>query len=228
MIIVNTSILVVEQTPKKKNGYCQYMCFQDELQLSSYLSRRLSRISKLSDPGFFQITAPVLEFRACEIVLLVQSRISVSTASGSFLCKLLQPSQPDVLGTHLPGAGPQLRSPMWGSELLFLRESLCNCDILRFVCCPPERVSLLHLCAFCPSAVVPQLYLQLWKIFQVILIDTLNCCNFDMPVGEGGFPDSSVGKESTCNARDLGLIPRLGRYPGEGEGYPLQYSGGRP
>ena len=89
MIIVNTSILVVEQTPKKKNGYCQYMCFQDELQLSSYLSRRLSRISKLSDPGFFQITAPVLEFRACEIVLLVKSRISVSTASGSFLCKLL-------------------------------------------------------------------------------------------------------------------------------------------
>ena len=40
-----------------------------------------------------------------------------------------------------------------------------------------------------------------------------------------GFPDSSVGKESTCNAGDLGSIPGLGRYPGEGEGYPLQYSG---
>ena len=39
-----------------------------------------------------------------------------------------------------------------------------------------------------------------------------------------GFPDSSVGKESACNAGDLGLIPGLGRSPGEGIGYPLQYS----
>ena len=34
----------------------------------------------------------------------------------------------------------------------------------------------------------------------------------------------SDGKESDCNAGDLGLIPRLGRSPGEGKGYPLQYS----
>ena len=39
-----------------------------------------------------------------------------------------------------------------------------------------------------------------------------------------GFPDSSVGKESACNARDPGSIPGLGRSPGEGIGYPLQYS----
>ena len=39
-----------------------------------------------------------------------------------------------------------------------------------------------------------------------------------------GFPDSSVGKESTCNAEDPGLIPGLGRSSGEGIGYPLQYS----
>ena len=38
------------------------------------------------------------------------------------------------------------------------------------------------------------------------------------------FPDSSVGKESTCNARDLGLIPGLGRYPGDRKRYPFQYS----
>ena len=41
----------------------------------------------------------------------------------------------------------------------------------------------------------------------------------------GGFPDSSVGKESTCNAVDPGLIPGSGRSPWEGNGYPLQYSG---
>ena len=39
-----------------------------------------------------------------------------------------------------------------------------------------------------------------------------------------GFPDSSVGKESVCNAGDPGSIPGLGRSPGEGIGYPPQYS----
>jgi len=37
------------------------------------------------------------------------------------------------------------------------------------------------------------------------------------------FPYSSAGKESTCNAGGLGLIPELGRSPGEGKGCPLQY-----
>ena len=40
-----------------------------------------------------------------------------------------------------------------------------------------------------------------------------------------GFPCGSAGKESTCNAGDLGSIPGLGRSPGKGKGYPLQYSG---
>ena len=40
-----------------------------------------------------------------------------------------------------------------------------------------------------------------------------------------GFPCGSAGKESTCNAGDLGSISGLGRSPGEGNGYPLQYSG---
>ena len=40
-----------------------------------------------------------------------------------------------------------------------------------------------------------------------------------------GFPRGSADKESACNAGDLGLIPGLGRYPGERKGYPLQDSG---
>ena len=40
-----------------------------------------------------------------------------------------------------------------------------------------------------------------------------------------GFPCGSAGKESTCNAGDLVSIPGLGRSPGEGKGYLLQYSG---
>ena len=39
-----------------------------------------------------------------------------------------------------------------------------------------------------------------------------------------GFPHSSVSKESACNTRDPGAIPGLGRFPGEGNGNPLQYS----
>ena len=40
-----------------------------------------------------------------------------------------------------------------------------------------------------------------------------------------GFPGGSAGRESACNAGDLGLIPELGRSPGKGNGYPLQYAG---
>ena len=39
-----------------------------------------------------------------------------------------------------------------------------------------------------------------------------------------GFPDSLVGKESTCKVGNPGVIPGSGRYSGEGIGYPLQYS----
>ena len=47
-----------------------------------------------------------------------------------------------------------------------------------------------------------------------------NLCIFSHTLSKHG----SAGKESTCNVGDLGLIPELGRSPGEGKGYPLQYS----
>ena len=40
-----------------------------------------------------------------------------------------------------------------------------------------------------------------------------------------GIPGSSDGKETACNMGDMGLIPGLGRSPGEGNSYSLQYSG---
>ena len=43
-------------------------------------------------------------------------------------------------------------------------------------------------------------------------------------MGQAGFSGGSDGKESACSAGDLGLIPGLGRPPGEGSGYSLQYS----
>ena len=43
----------------------------------------------------------------------------------------------------------------------------------------------------------------------------------DLANGDSGFPHSSVGKESACNAGDPGLIPKSGRSPGEGIDHPL-------
>ena len=45
-----------------------------------------------------------------------------------------------------------------------------------------------------------------------------------MSLDLGGLPGGSAGKESACNVGDLGSISELGRSPGEGKGYPLQYS----
>ena len=52
-------------------------------------------------------------------------------------------------------------------------------------------------------------------------------CNIDISqlAFNKGFPCGSAGKESSCNVGDVGLIPGLGPSPGEGKGYPLQYSG---
>ena len=47
----------------------------------------------------------------------------------------------------------------------------------------------------------------------------------DLNKAINGFPGSSAGKESSCNAGDPGSIPGLRRSPGEGNGCPLQYSG---
>ena len=49
----------------------------------------------------------------------------------------------------------------------------------------------------------------------------MDCVTLDMTMG---FSSGSDGKESACNARDVGSIPVSGRSPGEGSGYPLQYS----
>ena len=53
----------------------------------------------------------------------------------------------------------------------------------------------------------------------VLTLPSVNVCP-----SEAGFPDSSAGEELACNAGDPGSIPGLGRSPGEGKGYPLQYS----
>ena len=74
--------------------------------------------------------------------------------------------------------------------------------------------------------------LQAWLHYQMATSYYLPLC-MSVPVSKFplyvtpvllGFPGGSDSKESACNAGDLGLIPVLGRSPGEAHGYPLQYS----
>ena len=63
-------------------------------------------------------------------------------------------------------------------------------------------------------------------IFFLLLTLGFVCCSFYSSFRcKVGFPGSPDSKASACNAGDLGSIPGLGRSPGEGNGYPLQYSG---
>ena len=65
-----------------------------------------------------------------------------------------------------------------------------------------------------------------WKYRKIFLLALLlHQKNFNIILLENlGFTAGSYGKESTCNAGDSGLISGLGRFSGEGNGYPLQYS----
>ena len=55
--------------------------------------------------------------------------------------------------------------------------------------------------------------------YEVCFLVNLTCVH-----NMQGFPCGSVGRESACNEGDLSSISGLGRFPGEGKGYPLQYS----
>ena len=64
---------------------------------------------------------------------------------------------------------------------------------------------------------------SLW-IFNKLIASSI-CPSSQLFLIYRGFPGCSAGKEFACNAGDLGLITGLGRSSGEGNGYPLQYSG---
>ena len=56
----------------------------------------------------------------------------------------------------------------------------------------------------------------------ILFINLYNNCIYILLKHNWSFPGGSYGKISTCNVGDLGSIPGLGRFPGEGNGYPLQ------
>ena len=94
-------------------------------------------------------------------------------------------------------------SNLGGFQPLFLKYSFCS---------PTSHLGTPIICML--------VHLMVSHRHQHLLIFPLTLLFFSL-----GFPDSSAGKESACNAGDLGSIPGLGRSPGEGKGYPVQYSG---
>ena len=84
---------------------------------------------------------------------------------------------------------------------------------------PMSQVSVLH---YFISRAIKMLKSHILDLKKVLLDNKskLWCISFFHLGSTGG----SDGKESTCNAGDLGLIPGLGKFPGGGNGNPLQYS----
>ena len=67
-------------------------------------------------------------------------------------------------------------------------------------------------------------YVNSFPLHVSLVMQTLHESHFTDDETGMGFSGSSNGKESACNKGDPGSIPGLGRYTGEGHGYPLQYS----
>ena len=65
------------------------------------------------------------------------------------------------------------------------------------------------------------IYIILYNNLLYYIILMFNIIYIMFWLNYGGFPGNSAGKESACNAGDPSLIPRLGRFAGEGIGYPL-------
>ena len=75
----------------------------------------------------------------------------------------------------------------------------------------------------CSEFLVIQKVDRLLNYLKYVLRKTWNAFPLRTGLIQKGFPGGSDGKESACSAGDLGLIPELGRSPGEGKGNPLQY-----
>ena len=157
-------------------------------------------------------------FKACQNVVLFFSSLSKSASHSvvSQLCDLMDCSQP---GSSVHGI-LQARILEWAA-IYFPRGSF-----------PPPEIAPSHLPAKdgTPVSSLAGRFFTVWS-FPDSSVGKESSCNAGDPLEKGkapaflSFPGGSAGKESACNVGDLGSIPGLGRSPGEGKGYPLQYSG---
>ena len=173
--------------------------------LSNHFSNTtLSKVPPMMVPlSLFKMFIGVIVSSQCMLVSAVQQSESALHihVSPLFLCFL-----PIQVTTKCWVEFPELYS-RFSFVIYFIRSSVCmSIPISQFI--PPA--SFLPLCPITCS---------LSLCLNFCFGNSFVCIIFQ------GFPCDSAGKESTCNAGDLGLIPGLGRSPGEGKGYPLHYSG---
>ena len=138
---------------------------------------------------------------------------------------------PHASWPHLPLGCPPGWAPLEDGLLLTLSE--------------PWAAARWSMKASYPFALESSIQIQMWKLIQSPqplftvkwfvsrvkgILNATGKCKFQFLTFSilcdsfKGFPGSSAGKESTCNAGDPGSIPGSGRSPGEGKGCPLQYS----
>ena len=119
--------------------------------------------------------------------------------------------------------------------LLPPREASCTPTICRWIYYPSKTLLFSDLISGCrlfstliipvskwniPIFVPPSYHWEILNLAQVFLSLLLHACVLLIR----GYPGGSDSKESSCKAGDPGSIPELGRFPGEENGYPLQYS----
>ena len=127
------------------NSCCQCLCPQGELQLPPASLRGSPRSAGGSNPGSFQITASVLGPRACEILCVpFKSEVSFPQPSGqSPESQPHWPSKLNILGAHLPDAGPLSLGARCGAQTPHsVRRTSAVVTILPFVGRPPQGVVL--------------------------------------------------------------------------------------
>ena len=108
------------------------------------------------------------------------------------------------------------------SHVQFAAFLVCECLGFPLQRCSIGWKPLVFFCFLFPLVEETHFLLPTSNVKEPWCDGAFGTCLFE---GVSKFPCGSSGKESTCNTGDLGSIPGLGRSPGEGKGYPLQYSG---
>ena len=162
MELASSIVFMVEQAPQ--NSCHHGLCPQDELHLPPAFPRGFLRSAGRSDPGYFHITAFVLDLGACEILCAsFKNGVSISYRPLALPKSTPHwPSKPNILGSFLPSAEPLGWGAQCGAQTpCSLGRTCAVIIILPFVGCPPPGMGLDFTISPSPThlAVLPSLYL---------------------------------------------------------------------
>ena len=112
-----------------------------------------------------------------------------------------------------------------GNKNISIKNSFSQCSMKLIRNFIKNSLCILLLSLITPTYLPHSVFIEI-ILSSLISLNTIiqNYLDFSIITSNLGFPDRSVGKESTCNAGDPGSIPGLWRSIGVGIGYPLHYS----